>query len=369
VRARAILKAIFGVAILLEAGFLMSSVQAATFVYVGNSDSQEVSVLELKPNGDLTPVETTAVPGPAKPGGSLPLALSPDKKRLFAGLRNEPYSVVTFAPDARTGKLKLIGPGPLADSMAYIATDRTGKFLFSASYGGNKIAVSPIGADGVVQAAQQIMPTQPNAHCILPDPSNRYVLHTSLGGDLIYSEKFDAKTGKLEPNDPPSISVKAKAGPRHLVFAPNAKFVYLLDELDASIYVFPWDAKTGTLKKEVQIASALPKGFDGKPWAADMHRTPDGKYLYASERTSSTLAAFKVDAKTGMLTPIDSFPTEKQPRAFNIDPTGRYLLAVGELSNSMTSYSIDKATGKLTKLKEYPMGKKPNWVEIVAFSR
>src|SRR5205823_5503238 len=85
----------------------------------------------------LKPVQTTAVPGPAKPGGSLPLAVSPDKKRLFAGLRNEPYSVVTFAIDAKTGKLKPIGPGPLADSMAYISTDRTGKFLFSASYGGN----------------------------------------------------------------------------------------------------------------------------------------------------------------------------------------------------------------------------------------
>ena len=368
-RARASLGAIFGVAILLEAGFLMSSAQAATFVYVGNSDSQEVSVLELKPNGDLTPVETTAVAGPAKPGGSLPLAVSPDKKWLYAGLRNEPYSVVAFGIDAKSGKLKAIGPGPLADSMAYIATDRTGKYLFSASYPGHKIAVSPIGPDGVVQAPQQIMPTQPNAHCILPDPSNRYVLHTSLGGDVVYQEKFDAKTGKLTPNDPPTISVKAKAGPRHFTFAPNGKFVYLVDELDASIYVFPWDARTGTLKKEVQVASALPKRFDGKPWAADIHLTPDSKYLYASERTSSTLAAFKVDAKTGMLTPIDSFATEKQPRAFSIDPTGRYLLAVGELSNSMTSYSIDKATGKLTKLKEYPMGKKPNWVEIVAFSR
>lgn len=368
-RARASLKAIFGLAILLEAGFLMSSVQAATFVYVGNSDSQEVSVLELRPNGDLTPVETTAVPGPAKPGNSLPLAVSPDKKRLFAGLRNEPFSVVTFAIDGKTGKLRPVGPGPLADSMAYISTDRTGKFLFSASYGGNKIAVNPIGPDGVVQAAQQVMPTQPNAHCIVTDPSNRFVLHTSLGGDLVYQEKLDAKTGKLTPNDPPSVSVKAKAGARHLVFAPNGKFVYLVNELDASIYVFPWDAKTGTLKKEVQVTTSLPKGFDGKPSAADIHLTPDGKYLYTSERTTSTLAAFKADARTGMLTPIDSFATEKQPRAFNIDPTGRYLLTVGELSNSMTNYSIDKASGKLTKLKEYPMGKKPNWVEIVAFSK
>jgi len=369
VRARACLKAAFSVALLWGAGFFMSSAGAATFVYVGNADSQEVSVLELKANGDLTPVETRAVPGPAKPGSSLPLAVSPDKKRLYVGLRNEPYSVVTFTIDAKTGKLTPLGPGPLADSMAYVATDRSGKFLLSASYGGNKVTVNPIGPDGIVQAAQQVMPTQPNAHCIVADPSNRYVLHTSLGGDLVYLEKFDVRTGKLVPNDPPSVSVKAKAGPRHLVFAPNRKFVYLLNELDASIYVFPWEAKTGILKKEVQVATSLPKGFEGKPWAADIHLTPDGKYLYASERTTSTLAAFKVDPKTGMLTSIDSFATEKQPRGFSIDPTGRYLLAAGQLSNSMTAYAIDKATGKLTKLKDYPVGKNPNWVEIVAFSR
>ena len=363
------MKPLFHMTALLGAGFFISPAGAATFVYVGNADSQDVTVLELKSNGDLTPVETAAVPGPAKPGGSLPLAVSPDKKRLYVGLRNEPYSAVTFAIDARAGKLTLVGSGPLADSMAYVVTDRSGKFLLSASYGGNKVTVDPIGPDGLVQPAQQIMATQPNAHCILPDPSNRYVLHTSLGGDLVYQEKFDAKTGKLTPNDPPSISVKAKAGPRHLVFSPNKKFVYLVNELDASIYVFPWDAKTGTLKKEVQVATSLPKGFEGKPWAADIHLTPDGKFLYASERTTSTLAAFRVDPKTGLLTSIDSYPTEKQPRGFNIDPTGRYLLSVGQLSNSLTSYAIDRAAGKLTKLREYPVGKNPNWVEIVSFPR
>jgi 6-phosphogluconolactonase len=369
VRARAGLKAMFSVAALLEAGLLMSSADAATFVYVGNADSQDVNVLELKPNGDLTPIATTAVPGSAKPGGSLPLAVSPDKKRLFAGLRNEPYSVVSFAIDAKTGKLTPLGSGPLADSMAYIATDRSGKFLLSASYGGNKVTVNPIGPDGVAQPAQQIMATQPNAHCIVADPSNRYVLHTSLGGDVVYQEKFDAKTGKLVPNDPPTVSVKAKAGPRHLVFSPGKPFVYLLNELDASIYVLPWNARIGTLGKEVQVTTSLPKGFEGKPWAADIHLTPDGKFLYASERTTSTLAAFRVDPKTGLLTPIDSYPTEKQPRGFNIDPSGRYLLSVGQLSNSMTSFAVDKATGKLTKLKEYPVGKNPNWIEIVAMSR
>jgi len=350
---------------LLAAGFLMSSANAATFVYVGSSDSQDVTVLELKANGNLTLVATTAVPGPDKRGGSLPMAVSPDKRHLYVGLRNEPFSAVTFAIDGRSGKLTLVGTGPLPDSMAYVSADRTGKYLLSASYGGNKVSVNPIGAQGVVGAAQQIMATQPNAHCILADPSNRYVLHTSLGGDVVYQEKFDAKTGTLTPNDPPTIGVKAKAGPRHLVFSTNQKFVYLVNELDASIYVFPWNAKTGTLKKEVQVTTAMPKGFEGKPWAADIHMTPNGKFLYTSERTSSTLAAFRVDAKTGMLTSINSYPTEMQPRSFNIDPSGHTLLAVGQLSNSMTSYAIDQKTGALTKLKEYPMGKNPNWVEIV----
>src|SRR6266481_5838592 len=140
-RSRVNLKPLFCLTVLLGAGFFVPSASAATFVYVGNADSQDVTVLELKSSGDLTPVETAAVPGPAKPGGPLPLAVSPDKKRLFVGLRNEPYSAVTFAIDARTGKLTAVGHGPLADSMAYIATDHSGKYLFSASYGGNKVTV------------------------------------------------------------------------------------------------------------------------------------------------------------------------------------------------------------------------------------
>jgi 6-phosphogluconolactonase len=116
---------------------------------------------------------------------------------------------------------------------------------------------------------------------------------------------------------------------------------------------------------ELQTASALPPGFDGQPWAADIRVTPDGRFLYASERRSSTLSGFRIDAGSGMLSPLECVPTEKQPRSFAIDPAGRYLLAAGEASNRMTSYAIDAATGKLTGLKEYPMGRKPNWVEII----
>lgn len=339
---------------------------AATFVYVGSSDSQEVTVRRLLGNGDLTPVETVAVPGPERPGGSLPMAVSPDRKRLFVGLRNEPYSVVTFSIDAASGKLTRIGSGPLADSMCSITPDRTGRFLLAASYGGNKITVSPIGADGVVGETRQIVATEPNAHCVIVDPTNCFVFNSSLGGDVVHMHRFDADTGRLSSNAPATIAVKAKSGPRHLVFSPDGGFVYLLNELSATIDVLPYDAADGTLRASTQTISALPADFSGTPWGADIHLTPDGRFLYASERTTSTLAAFRVDSASGALTAIASHPTEKQPRAFAIDPSGRFLLSVGQLSDRLSVHEIDRDSGALSRLTDYPVGKNPNWVEIVA---
>ena len=336
----------------------------STIVYVGNSDSQDITVFQLAPDGALTLVETTPVPGPTTPGGSLPLAISPDRKRLYAGLRNEPYSAVSFTVDQATGKLTAIGSGPLADTMAYISVDRTGEFLLSASYGGSKVAVNPIGADGIVAPAQQVLPTEPKAHSILVDPTNRYALVASLGGDVALQYRLDAATGTLTPNDPPARPIAPKGGPRHFVFSPDTRFVYLLNELDGTVHVLPWNAARGTLGAEIQTISAMPDGADVKPWGADIHITPDGKFLYASERTSSTLASYRVDTATGRLTAIGSTPTETQPRAFAIDPSSRYLLAVGQLSDSMTTYAIG-ATGKLTRLAATPVGRNPNWVEII----
>jgi 6-phosphogluconolactonase len=338
---------------------------AATFVYVGCTDSNEIHVLQLNPqNGDLTPVEKMTIPGITKTAGSTPMAISPDKKFLFAATRGEPMVAASFRIDPATGKLSHIANGPLDGSMAYIATDRSGRFLLAASYPNNKVTVNPIAPDGTVQPPKQIIPTEPNAHAIQPDASNRFVLATSLGGNLVKQFRFDAASGTLSPNDPPAAQVKAGAGPRHFAFHPANGRVYLLNELEASVYVFAYDPKAGTLK-ELQVISALPEKKPDKIWAADLHLTPDGKFLYASERGTSTIAGFKVDPGEGTLTPIGHTATEQQPRGFAIDPTGRYLLAVGQLSDSMTSYAIDPASGKLGKLKQYSMGKNPNWVEIV----
>jgi 6-phosphogluconolactonase len=339
--------------------------KAATFVYVGCTDSNEIHVLQLDPqNGQLTPVEKVTIPGIVKTAGSTPMAISPDKKFLFAATRGEPMVAASFRIDPATGKLSHIANGALDGSMAYIATDRSGRFLLAASYPNNKVTVNPIAPDGTVQPTKQVIPTEPNAHAIQPDAGNRFVLATSLGGNLVRQFRFDAATGTLSANDPPAAPVKAGAGPRHFAFHPTNGRVYLLNELEASVYVFAYDAKTGTLK-ELQVIGALPEKKPEKIWAADLHLTPDGKFLYASERGTSTIAAFKVDPGEGTLTPIGHTATEQQPRGFAIDPTGRYLLAVGQLSDSMTSYAIDPASGKLSSLKQYPMGKNPNWVEIV----
>ncbi len=355
-----------GLVTALAAGALMtSSAGAATFVYVGNAESNEVYVLQLNPqNGDLAVIDKTAIPGIEKPGISTPMSVSPDRRVLYVGTRGEPKAAAGFAIDPSSGKLKYVASGPLADSLAYIAVDRTGRFLLGASYPGHRVTVNPIGSPGKVSPPQQVLENYPNAHAIFADPANRFVLVPTLGNDRINQFAFDAATGRLTPTTSPAAEARPKAGPRHFVFHPGGKLVYVIGELDGAVYVFDYNAATGDLKQK-QVLSALPAGFQGKPSAADLHITPNGKFLYGSERTTSTLAGFQVDSATGTLTSIGSVPTEKQPRGFAIDPSGHYLLTVGQLSHGMSSYAIDQSTGKLTKLKEYPMGKNPNWVEII----
>lgn len=342
---------------------------AETFAYVGNADSNDISVFKIAESGEMIPVQTAAFTGVEKPGSSTPLAITPDHRVLIAGVRSQPFLAVSFAIDPKTGLLSHIGNGPLADSMANIAIDRGGKVLFSASYGGNKVALNPLQANGVVAEPKQVIPTGLNAHAFLPSPDNRFVFATNLGSDQVLSFAFDAAAGSLTPSDPPSIKTPEKSGPRHFVFHPNGKFVYLIHELNGDVAAYSYEAKSGAWS-EIQRTTALPEGFNGKdsgqkPWAADIHITPDGRFLYASERTTNTLTGYKVDATSGKLTTIGSVPTEKQPRGFNIDPTGRYLAAVGELSDGMTVYAIDQTSGALSKLKSYATGKKPNWVEFL----
>lgn len=332
-----------------------------SIVYVSNADSAEISVLALdESRGALATVQTVAAHGTV-----MPLAVSPDRRRLYAARRNEPWSVLAFAIDVRDGRLAPIGEAPLPQSMAHIAVDGSGRWLFSASYHGNLLAVSPIDADGRPGPATQLIPTGPKAHAMRAAPGNRFVYATSLGGGVVMQFGFDAARGELTPLAPRDIAVRNGAGPRHLAFHPNGGFVYLLNELDACVDVFALDPHSGALAC-VHRVCALPPGFAGEPWAAELRLTPDARFLYTSERRSSTLAGFAVDAATGRLTPIGHWPTQAQPRGFAVSPSGRWLIAAGQLSHAVGVLAIDPSTGHLEPRHEHAVGRNPNWVEAIA---
>ncbi|GHB24085.1 lactonase family protein [Salinicola rhizosphaerae] len=346
-----------------------------TVVYVTNAGDGTIGSYGLDRQAQrLVPMATT----PAAEN-VMPLALSPDRRFLYAGVRSEPLRALSFRiePD---GTLSELSSGALEGSMAYIETDRSGRYLLAASYGGSVVSTSPIDEHGVVGDALETLPSGKSAHAIAATPDNRYVFATHLGDDTLAQYRFE--DGTLTPNDPPLVDVESGSGPRHFVFAPNGRFVFVLGEFSGSVTTFALDAESGTLS-HVAVCSALPDSMalaPGMPqenipagddtqriWAADIHITPDGRHLYVSERTSSTLSTLRVDPDSGQLEFIASQPTVKQPRGFEIDPTGRYLVAVGERSDHLILYAIDPASGTLEHLSEAPVGAKANWVEIVAF--
>lgn len=331
----------------------------STIVYVSNAESGEIWVLRLEPSGTLTTLQIVT------PGGMLmPMAVSPDRRFLYVARRSDPLAVVTYRIDAESGQLALQGETALPASMANISLDGSGRWLFSASYGGNLVAVSAIGPDGLPRAAHQVIPTEPKAHAMRSDPSNRFVFATSLGGGLVMQFRFDAQRGELVPNAPPVLALRKESGPRHLVFNRQAPVVYLLNELDASIDVLGLDPQAGTLLP-LQTLSSLPPGFSGEPWAADLQITPDGRFLYSSERRSNTLASFAIDPRTGLLSALGHAATQAQPRGFAITPSGRHLIAAGQLSHSVGVHAIDAATGALKFVTEQAVGRDPNWVEAI----
>jgi len=346
-----------------------------TYVYVSNADTKDIRVLRLdQTTGALTPVEQVQL---TAPGPLNPLAVSPDRRFLYAAQREAPYTVSCLGIDQLSGELTYLGSASLPHSSPYIITDRTGRWLLSASYPGSLISVSAIGPQGFPQPPHQIVRTEPNAHSIQVDAANRNVFVPCLGGDVFMQWRFDDVTGRLTANPAATVRVEQSVGPRHFAFHPNNRTVYLLNELNAAVYVYSYDAATSELTEQQTIA-ALPTSFSGPafglpggvehnggPKAADLHVTPDGRFLYASERTSSTLTGFRVDLDTGRLTRIDSFPTETTPRGFNIDPTGRYLLAAGQDSHHLAVHAIDQASGSLTAVGRYEMGRGPNWVEVL----
>ncbi len=359
-------------------------VLAGTFVYVSNAEDGDIGMYTLQADGSLQPGQRFKARKLV-----MPMSVRPDKRFLIAAVRSKPFQAYSYSIDKSSGALNLVGTGMLAESYPYIAFDRSGRFLLGASYGANQVGVNPVGADGRVGEPLQVIPTARNAHSIRTDNTNRFVFVPHLGTDQVFQFLFDEKSGRLSANTPPVLQLKQGTGPRHLIVSPDNRFVYLLNELTGMVTTLSLDPNAGTLKEldsvsalppDTKLVTGVPRGAVGTPganqaprntdndiWASDLHLTPNGRLLYAAERTSSTLGAFRVDTASGKLTYLGRTPTEKQPRGFNIDPTGRFVVVSGEQSDTISSYAIDAETGALKPIGRYPTGKGANWIEIVAF--
>ncbi|WP_426116846.1 lactonase family protein [Pseudomonas sp. DSP3-2-2] len=351
----------------------------ATFAYISSPGDGFISQYGLdEKTGALNLIEQT-------PAGSQvnPMALTPDGKVLFAALRVKPYQVVGFSIDPKTGHLSQISKGPLAESLAYLSTDRSGKFLLGASYGGDLLSVQAIDKDHQPSDNIQTIKTGRHAHSVRTDPSNRFAYAGNLGSDRVLQFRLDDKAGTLTPIGDGYVSVPTKTGPRHLAFSADGKFVYFVGEMSGTVTAFSIDAQSGALTQvssvngipprlnlvhgEARDASNNDLKDDPTPriWAADLRLSPDGKLLLMTERTTSSVSAFAVDANSGALTFLENYPVEeKQPRNIAFSPNGKWLLVTGEKSATVGAYAVG-SDGALKRVSEAPSGKGALWIEVL----
>jgi 6-phosphogluconolactonase len=289
------------------------------------------------------------------------LALHPSGRFLYAVGEIDRFQgartgvVSAFAIDPKTGDLKLLNRQPSAGTgPTHLVVDKAGRNVLVANYGGGNVVVLPIAPDGTLkpvssnQAHQGSGPVKgrqekPHAHGIYLDPAERFALAPDLGADRVFVYRFDGAKGTLEPHG--AGTLEPGSGPRHLAFHPNGKHVYVINELASTITVFSWDADEGALAA-VQTISCLPAGFSGTSSTAEVAVSPDGRFVYGSNRGDDSLAVFAVDPATGKLTVKGHVPVGgKNPRHFTIDPTGRFILAGHQGSGTIGVLRRDPATG------------------------
>jgi 6-phosphogluconolactonase len=337
-----------------------------TVVYVACAGPTEIHRFVLdEERGALAALDVVAVPGGAGPSpANLPMAFSPDRTTLYAALRTLPYPVTAFAIDPASGKLTVRGIAPLPAPMAYIAVGAGGRSLLGASYVNGLVSVIAIAPGDVEAADSQVVATPPKAHCIIRDRRDDVVYATTVDGNAILVFRQDAATGRLAPAQPDRIACRPGSGPRHLALHPRLPVLYCVNETGGTLAAFAIDA-AGALR-ELQYETLMPPGFAGNARAADLHVTPDGRFAYASVRTTNVIGAFRIDPASGRLARIALFDVEGSPRAFALDPSGRFLICAGQTDNVVAVYAIDAERGVLRQTQRIAVPENPSWVETLA---
>ena len=290
------------------------------------------------------------------------LALHQNGEYLYAVSRSQSDqgSIHAFNRDPKNGRLTFInkqsseGAGP-----CHVIVDHSGKWVLAANYGGGTVCILPIKKDGILGPATDVKThtgpsvnpdrqKEPHPHSIWVSPDNRFVFVPDLGTDKIMIYKLDSEKGKLLPNDPPYFQTAPGAGPRHFTFHPNGKNAFVINELNSTITSMNYDAKTGAFTK-VQTVSTLPEDFNGSNTCADIHTSPNGKFVFGSNRGHDSIAVFSFKENSGQLSFVETESTQGvQPRNFAVDPTGKILLAANQKTNNVVTYWIDQNSGELT---------------------
>jgi 6-phosphogluconolactonase len=341
-----------------------------TFVYVGTytgPKAKGIYLFRLQAENPAVSQNILLVPlglAAETPSPSF-LELDAKRQRLFAvnelsEFEGKPGGAVSaFSIEPKTGALKLINQRPSGGAgPCHIVSDKEGRHVLVANYGSGSVAVLPVRADGTLGAASDVVqhagksvhPERqkgPHAHCVTLDPANRFAFACDLGLDKILVYRFDAAQGKLTPHAPPFVSVTPGAGPRHMVFRPDGRFAYVINELNSTINVYAYNPNAGALRV-VQTVSTLPEYFDGANTTAEIDVHPSGKWVYASNRGHNSVVLFTVDFQKGTLTYVEEQGTGgKTPRHFGIEPSAEHLAIGNQESDTVLVCRIDAGNGRL----------------------
>lgn len=284
------------------------------------------------------------------------LAISPDQKYVFAVNENDSGTVSAFKFNKENGGLTFLNSVSSAGAHpCYISVNKKATIATVGNYSSGTIAVMEVRPDGQLNQPKQIIQLKGNSvnrkrqekshvHATVFSPDYRFLFVPDLGTDKIMQYKVTPGSGALQAAEEPYTDVNAGAGPRHLDFHPKLEIVYLIEELTGTISVFKH--KDGKLEL-IQNSSAHPLSYIGAYGSADIHVSPDGRFLYASNRgDANSIAIFSIDQETGMLQIAGFQPTLGiHPRNFSIDPTGQFLLVANRDSDEIVVFKIDKKTG------------------------
>ena len=323
--------------------------------YVGSGNKgtdSAITLCELNlKDGTVTVVDTFKnVQGPGY------VSLSPDQKYLYSV--NQDHTIAAFAV-GKEGTLTYLDKQPAEGvNPCHVSVHPSGKMAFLANYTSGTWAAYPIGANGEVKAASatyaftgsgpdKSRQEKPHAHCAIPSPNGKYVYISDLGTDRLMNYTVDAKSGKVLPNPAQAyFSTQPGAGPRHMAFHPPGKYLYLLNEMKATLTACAVDGNG--IVKEIETVNTVPADFSGKNTSAAVHVHPNGKFVYASNRGYNSIHAYEIQ-KNGSLKSVGEVREGIDiPRDFNFDPSGTFMVVGNQKTNDLVVYKVDPKTGAMT---------------------